>query len=189
MRPRLAALLPTSHVAVDVGGERLVDVKGHELAELAVDALLLDDLVYVMVAFRLRVKVCCMVLILAVPCIILRLLVFTDALDSELLLLAPFESFEGSFAHFLVVRFDSLLGYPRIHLASCVSFIGGPEPVIAFYLHSVQELIGVLRRWLGRSESVLRRDLVHIVTVGLGLEGGQHRVHSQVLVQLLVAVA
>ena len=53
LRPRLAALLATSHVAVDGGGERLVDVKGHELAELTVDALLLDDLVDVFDALRL----------------------------------------------------------------------------------------------------------------------------------------
>ena len=107
-----------------------------------------------------------MVLIFAAPCIIFGLLVFTDAFDPELLLLAPFEGFEGSFAHFLVVRFDSLLGYPRIHLASSVCSGGRPKAITAFYFHSVQELIGALRCRLGRSKSVLRRDLVYIITAG-----------------------
>ena len=64
-------LLLPSLLLLPVASQGLIDVKGHELAELAVDALLLDDLVYVMVALRLRVKVCAMALVFAVPGIVL----------------------------------------------------------------------------------------------------------------------
>ena len=64
-------LLLPSLLLLPVASQGLIDVKGHELAELAVDALLLDDLVYVMVALRLRVEVCAMALVFAVPGIVL----------------------------------------------------------------------------------------------------------------------